>query len=325
MMGHWEQDHPRSPHKIFNAFVHKHVEFTPLDGDRSILEGEADVGPVDIGGFYWDKISQGKPQCFVGRHLLISMLVPKLLEELSYTIFSFFTQGDVSLWWVEQESLVEYGIAHFLQGPSTGGKERQVVVDEPLALLSVTRYFETHSYTLTGNVRQKLQSNKGAAFEEAVLLAMTRLLQGQNRLRDILEFNHETPPWANCTAKIVARNSSGEFEAFAIEGSFNPRSTFAFSAKSPEDVASWLESGVAGWCIPDIQMGPDLMARLQLDDGQLLLLIVQAKCYFSGNIDTLKAEVSAKAIESLIPERFYKSIVRNQLIPSYLSLSFLCL
>ena len=70
-MGHWEQDRPRSPHKVLNAFVRRHAEFTPLDGSRSILEGEADVEPVDIGGFQWDKISQGKPQCFVGRRPLI--------------------------------------------------------------------------------------------------------------------------------------------------------------------------------------------------------------------------------------------------------------
>ena len=255
---------------------------------------------------------------FVGRRPLILLLVPKLMEELSYTIFSFFTQGDVPLWWVEQEFLVEYGFARFLEGPLTGGKKRQAAVDEPLVLISITGYFETHSYTLTGNVRRTLQNNKGAAFGEAVLLAMTRLLQKQNRLRDIFEFHDETSPWADRTAQIVARNSFGDFEDFSIAVPIIP--SFAFSAKNVEDVASWLESGVAGWCIAGIQTGPHLMARLQLDDGRFLLLVVQAKRYSQGSTDT----VSANAIESVTPEISFESLVRDQLIRLYFSLSFVC-
>lgn len=54
-------------------------------------------------------------------------------------------------------------------------------------------------------------------------------------------------------------------------------------------------------------MGPDLMTWLRLDDGKYLLLIIQAKCHFSGNKDTVTADVAAKAIRSLIPDNFFAS------------------
>ena len=60
-------------------------------------------------------------------------------------------------------------------------------------------------------------------------------------------------------------------------------------------------------------MGPDLMARLRLSDGRLLLLVIQAKCRSTGNIDTVNADVTASAIWSLIPGAFFCSLVCNQL------------
>jgi hypothetical protein len=60
-------------------------------------------------------------------------------------------------------------------------------------------------------------------------------------------------------------------------------------------------------------MGPDLMTRVQLSNGRILTLFIQAKCRSEGNIDTVNTSVSAAAIQSLIPSRFFHSLVRNQL------------
>ena len=120
----------------------------------------------------------------------------------------------------------------------------------------------------------------------------------------------------------MARNSSGSFEAFAIDKPKTIRPLFAFSAKSSEDVQQWLESGEAAWCIPGNLMGPDLMARIQLRNRRTLVLVVQAKCHISGNLDTVSSHVSASAIRSLVPKRFFGSLVRNQLgIPQGFSLT----
>ena len=309
MRGYWHKDRPTSPHKLLNAYVQRLADFTPLDGDRMILREEKDVGPVEIDTFQWNKIQRGKSHCSARRHSLIFVLDPKRLEELAYTIYSFTTRGITPMWWDEQQPLVEYGLARFVHA---GNEKAKVTIEEPLALISVMRYFESNSRSIGSHIRRRLQDDQGIALEEAVLWAMTNLLQGQRDLAEIFEFYHQSPSWADCTAQIVARSSSGDYEAFAFDKPVNPCSIFAFHAEGAGDVKRWLESGESCWCIPGTLMGPDLMTRLRLSDGRLLLLVIQAKCRSAGNIDTVSADVSASAIRSLIPGEFFHSSVCNQ-------------
>ena len=212
------------------------------------------------------------------------------------------------MWWKQREALVEFGIARFVT-------DQKITVEEPLALISIMRHFESKFYSLEASVRYGygLQDNKGTAFEDTVLLVLTRLLQNERELRHIFQFHGVSPSWARCKAQIVARKSSGDYEAFAIDRPFIPTATFAFSAQSAQDVEHWLRSGEAGWCIPGNLMGPDLMARLRLSDGRILLLVIKAKCHSSGNIDTVCADVTAHAIRSLIPANFFRSVVCSHL------------
>jgi hypothetical protein len=55
----WEADVPGSPHKLLNAYVHAHTNFTPLEADDALLHAEPDIRALRIGGFVWEKIDQG--------------------------------------------------------------------------------------------------------------------------------------------------------------------------------------------------------------------------------------------------------------------------
>ena len=152
------------------------------------------------------------------------------------------------------EPLVEYGVGRFVSATST-----RVSVEEPLALIGILRYLEDNFHTLEGNVTTTLRSdNQGLALEQAVLLALTKLLQNQGALKEIFAFHGQSPLWADQSAQIVACNSSGKFEAFSIVTPTTPSSIVAFSAKTPDDVTHWLKSSDKGWCIPCSAMGPDL-------------------------------------------------------------------
>jgi len=309
-MGSWHKDRPASPHKLLNAYVRRLTNFTPLDSNEMML-GEEDASLFAVDTFQWDKIEKRKSQCSVRQHPLILLLDPRLLDELAHSIYSFIMRGEPPMWRSEQESLVEYGVARFAREGE--GEALKVMIEEPLALISIVRHFESKCRTLEGHFRRPLQQNQGIAFEEAVLFAMTKLLQNQRPLSSMFDFYGESPSWAGQTAQIVAQKSSGDFEAFTIDEPRNTRPTFAYSAKGPEEVQCWLESSENGWCIPGIQMGPNLMARLRLSDGTFLLLVIQAKCRTTGTNDYTKPDVSAEAIRSLIPSRFFHSLVRNQL------------
>lgn len=215
------------------------------------------------------------------------------------------TRGHYPICHPFKESLVEYGLARFIE-------KDKATVEEPLALISIVRYFERNHRTLSGNIWNRFKDDKGTAFEELTLLAITKLLQGGRPLGEVFEFHPSISPWAGRTAQVVARTSDG-FENFTIVNDqlFPPSRGIAFYAEGPKDVKQWLESGEAGWCRPGPSMGPDLMVRLRLDDKEVILLVIQAKCYFSGNKETLTASVTAKAIRSLIPRNFFASMVRR--------------
>jgi hypothetical protein len=222
------------------------------------------------------------------------------------------------MWYYERQSLVEYGIARFVGNTPTSDDETPVQVDEPLALVALVRYFESRHLTLERHIRATMQDNKGLAFEESVLLAITKLLRGGRKLNQVFEFYKTTPDWSNHTAKVVTRMPSGDCVDFGIIGhdSVFPSTGLAFYARTPKAVKGWLEGGGAGWCIPGNSMGPDLMAWLRLDDGRFLLLVIQAKCHLTGNINTLSAEVTADAIRSLMPSKFFTSLVCRWCLPS---------
>jgi len=255
-------------------------------------------------------------------HLLILLLGPGLWVDLALGIHKFLTRGVFPMWTSDKAPLVEYGIARFVGEPPSNEESAELSVTEPLALVGIMRYFEAYCHTLESSVSIHLQSdNRGMAFEEAILLALTRMLQNQRDLRDIFGFHDPLPLWADSPAQIVTCNPSGDYEAFSIDRLSAPSSSVAFSAKTPQDVTRWLQRGEAAWCIPCNAMGPDLMTRLQLRDGERLLLVVQAKSYTTRNVST---ETTASAIKSLIPNNYFRALVRNQLIASCILLTFVC-
>ncbi len=245
---------------------------------------------------------------------------PHLLRELAGSIYSLITRGVPLSWSDEHEHqlLVQYGVARFIDT-----KERDIRVEEPLALTGILHHLETIPYTIERRIREDFQVNRWLWFEEAVLLTVTRLLEKPAKLSNIFEFHGEAPEWAHRSARIVTRLPHADPSPFSISAPFDPTSIVACSAKDPEAVAHWLREGQGAWCIPAVGMGPDLIAHLELEGGKQLVLFIQAKCHSSGNIETTTADVTAKAVESLIPGKFYSGLVRCRLVSSYIFIDFL--
>ena len=54
-------------------------------------------------------------------------------------------------------------------------KGKRSSLTEPMALVGILRYFEAEGFTIDGDIRARMQSAKGSAFDEAVLLSCTWL------------------------------------------------------------------------------------------------------------------------------------------------------
>ena len=246
----------------------------------------------------------------------------KLLHELAGSIYSLITRGEPLSWSAEpkHQRLVQYGVARF-----TDINKGAIRVEEPLALTGILRHLEEKPYTIERDMKTHFQVNRGLWFEEAVLLTVTRMLEKPATLNNIFEFHGTIPEWAHSSVRIVTRLPHADPSPFSISAPFDPTSIVACSAKDPEAVAHWLREGQGTWCIPAMGMGPDLIARLELEDGKQLVLFIQAKCHTSGNIETTTAKVTAKAIKSVTPSSFFSSLVRCRLVSPYIFIDFLCL
>lgn len=240
-------------------------------------------------------------------------------------MYEFIIRGEYPIWTDTEKSLVQHGLAQFIVENSTYN-DPNPVIQEPLALVGIMRYFESREYTVAAHIEAGLKFNKGNGFENLILVAITRLLRGgDHRLKDIFQFHGEPPEWAHETAQIVVQTTSGSYSPFDIivQEPMLPSSAHTVEAEKPGDVQRWLQHGGAGWCIPGRYMGPDLMTWVRLHTGKILLLVVQAKCHLTGNITSsaasLPADVTADAIRSLTPDEFFQSLVCEWFSPSSLA------
>jgi hypothetical protein len=219
------------------------------------------------------------------------------------------TQGYFPGTYDEWQQLVECGLVHFIDN------KEGAIIREPLALVSIVRHFEERGFTLYSGIHDRVQgtgrASKGEAFEEVVMLAVTQLFRRGTRLDEVFHFHGDTPAWATQTAQIVSRRVDGTLGAFdfPIGEPEIPSASIAYYAEHPADVEQWIKSMPTGLCVPGQYMGPDFLAWLHLLDGRLLLLILQTKCYFSGNISALPAHVTAQAIQQTSPSNFFAKLV----------------
>jgi hypothetical protein len=107
------------------------------------------------------------------------------MAELFRSVFEYVTRGEYPLWFRDRSELVEYGIARFIN------EGKDVTVQEPMALVGIARHFSAHGYsdTLEREVRPTPQRKKGRAFEQALVIALTRMFQDNVKMEEVFQFH----------------------------------------------------------------------------------------------------------------------------------------
>src|SRR5262245_11666191 len=75
--------------------------------------------------------------------------VPELLQEIAECMFTFSVRGQYPEVYLTRESLVEYGLARF-------NRAKKATIQEPMAFLSIIRFFEKKKYTLYKNIGRRI-------------------------------------------------------------------------------------------------------------------------------------------------------------------------
>jgi hypothetical protein len=205
--------------------------------------------------------------------------------------------------------LVEYGVAQ-LRGNFTGQ------IREPLALVSLVRWFQKQEgFRLENSIRMRLADpdSCGSAFEELIVLYITKQFRHPVRIDEVFKFHGTRPAWASHAAQLVRRIGENQFEPVDLDTQqpVTPGTGVAYYASTVEEVIQWITQSTTGWCLPGDLFGPDLLAWMLLSSGEVVLLMVQDKSYLSGNKDSVAAKTATAAVRSLTPGHWFKKAVRS--------------
>ena len=247
-------------------------------------------------------------------------LVPDLMSDLMDGLEMWLTRGIPLTLPPSDKKLVEYGLGRFLSTQSESNdtddkhdRKVYVVISEPLALLSICMHFFGEEI-LSARIASHVMHNNGIGFEVVTMVALTYLLQPHIHkipLGTLVSFCKQ-PAWSLGFAQIVSKTLTGYLEV-APDCIFNPN-FFPFQAETPEEVTSWLRGeSPAVWCVPSNNMaGPDLMTRVRLENEEIVLVLVQAKCRgLNGRTGvTLTTEETLAALKSLKPSTWFSGTVR---------------
>jgi hypothetical protein len=160
---------------------------------------------------------------------------------------------------------------------------------------------------LQTNIRLRLavQSSRGDAYEELVVLYLLRALRYPVPFSTIFQFHGTPPQWADESAQIVGR-LDGTSVAVDVLGKApqNPGLGVVHYAADIKDVLEWIQNPTTmpAVLVPHILFGPNIMVRC----GDVLLM-GQLKSYTEGNND---AKTISYALTSLRPDHWFKKSVR---------------
>ena len=223
---------------------------------------------------------------------------------------SHLTKGKSPTYGPVTAKLVEYGIARLRQG-------HQGHIIEPLAFLSLMMWLETHcNQQLEAGIRLRAgdEHSRGFAFEETMVLYLLRKLRYAVPLSSIFDFHPTfTPSWANETAHIVARLNGADVPVDVIgEAPQNPGLGVVHYADTIDDVICWIENldPAPAILVASHLFVPDILLRVKLLSGIVILILGQCKSYTSGNKYTLNAKTLSDALDSLHPNHWFKDSVR---------------
>lgn len=211
----------------------------------------------------------------------------------------------------DEATYVEYGFARFVDSET-----KTVAVDEPLVLLSATRWINANHRTSYKFFAKQIHLHELSSngFENYIAFCIDMIFSYRRRVNEVFQFNGIAPGWSNLEAELVSlyRTDLNIVEQnpvrhFLFQG---PSVTLGVNAKSPEETSSWLDHrSHTPICFPHISMGPDLIFILSLSDGSLIWVVIQAK-YSLGKNGLLSRPCLRRAMHSVTPTSFFLDKVR---------------
>ncbi|KAK6992717.1 hypothetical protein R3P38DRAFT_3081508 [Favolaschia claudopus] len=224
-----------------------------------------------------------------------------------------YADPNVSEW---SQEFVQWGFARFLPD-TTPQNMSSARIDEPLVMLALAQWLSRPSFhrsihdSLVEGIN-KHDTDGYNGLERYLAYCISGLFSdesGTRFLKDIFSFKSDIhPDWASQRATLVScwRPDATSDDWVEAKVDWNARPGYHLSSKiDAQDTMDWLEGGSrAPICFPDQLMGPDLLFRLRLDNGQKICVAIQCK---HEGAQKLKSDKLRKGMKSTDPKQYFKA------------------
>ncbi|KAK0449421.1 hypothetical protein EV421DRAFT_1705182 [Armillaria borealis] len=211
---------------------------------------------------------------------------------------------------IDRIDAVSRGVGRFID-PNM----EQIVIDEPLCLVTCARWFTDKKKSLTDidfylSVDRKYQRPLSATCFVALCLA--HVFSQPRALADVFSFPGALPEWANQTANLVdfASTDFGEKETGVLHYTAGTSRRLAYVAETQVDTLTWLkDEHRTVFCIHSANSAsPTLLFSLRLADESLVWLFLHV--HLDGKTEELvtKAELQ-DMLKALQPENLFNEPV----------------
>jgi hypothetical protein len=232
-------------------------------------------------------------------------------------VWRYLLQGKPLILQSEQSTWVESGFARFLSQGQT------CVADEPLVMMAAANqllqngYFET---TAREGLDTTHPSVAGLNYEVYLAVYLLGAFAGSVSLEDIFQLPGAiAPEWARAKGvKLVTpvpRSGAAKWSQvnWSAPPQVPPTARLGLQADDCPQVVEWFKRPSTTVLFPDNYMGPDLVCFLQLPDGKVICVVLQAKVSTEG----LPRSKMTKAVDTTDSKKFYTRVVIYYLLSRY--------
>ncbi|KAG6885547.1 hypothetical protein C0992_005081 [Termitomyces sp. T32_za158] len=307
----------QSCHKLLTSYIQAITKFSPTDGTHwEQLEDSMPETMVLPAPFNFEKAAALDVQ---SRNALITSIQGLVNHRLLRGRTDFETSGEGLV----DSKLVECGFARY-----PDGKGLPATFDEPLAYLAAdtwisSYWFSRHHYFLQ-RINHNSPEQNGLERYTAICLAhifrqftpLSIFFRFARKLGKPKRLEKKRARLVSCwidsneefrVAPVVFPfdNEVDQSYGHVIQGTSSPSNILGYTSTKPSDDLQWLNFEVnAPFLFPDESFGPDLMFRLQLEEGKLLTVALQVKYREQGTTLTKKEEMK-RAVKSVNPSKFW--------------------
>ncbi|KAK0503693.1 hypothetical protein EDD18DRAFT_1326653 [Armillaria luteobubalina] len=287
----------QSPHRLLDCLVSIQTGYDPHDG---VIYSQAE-----------DEVDFRRP------YARLEMPEPQHYPSVKATIYDALIYCLVTLdhrliFGIDRVDSISRGIGRFVD-PNM----EQIVIDEPLCLVSCAQWFADKKKSLTDidfylSVDRKYQRPLSATCFVALCLA--HVFSQPRALADVFSFPGALPEWANQTANLADLSTDlGEKEIGVLHYTPGTSRRLAYVAETPADTLTWLnDKHRTVFCIHSANSAsPDLLSSLKLEDGSCVRLFLHVN--LDGNAEELVPETELQdMLKALQPENLFNGLTNEE-------------